>query len=901
MADTQQQQQQRQQHHHQSVEGDSHSSDPTPVPNSFRPPPPTYRSSTPAMAMESPSARAEDHDRYQTSLLNSTMLSLSVDDMGTLPSLALEPPSPMSRSSESTTGEWKHSSAAGTPANAKKETAHTTTLSLARARRKQQREQNNAFLSANTSGSHGIQKNKNNNSNSNNAEKKPPIRELYMDDDQTDQTDGGANNYNHDYVSTEGGESDTFYEYIEDRSLANRARRSLRSDVHSSSHRSLLSSPDVQPQQTQQHNGTGSSRRRGGLENIHENIGSDDVVRVHESALHALQQLKEELVKSNQRNEELTREQENWKRAEQNFRQQLTTLQTTDLQKTTDLERLRQDHERLKIDKEATEKQRDQFVEEKRTMEKQTRESARTIKELRHRTLAGDNRHKGLKGQLDKLNDELEDSLSAKGEMAAELARAQTERMELETEKEKLRKELSEVMHERDRTTSDGNRIEDDLRNERRKLQELRTSRDTEIGRLNGSLRKANEALHRLRAELTPKVRSAVRNITNPSSQARGGVPITGTSTYGGIKHAPNTTTTSSLAESAVGPPHTLDTAIADRLARLRDSAERANLIRGHKRELARLKTDRDATIQKLETDHADALKKAARQFDDKRKSDLEELAEKLNRQYESRLQDVEEEHRKRLSQLQKDYGRSQEESDESLEEALTRIARVSHDHEREKGRRHALERTVEDLHRKMKVQQKDLQAKHVGELEKRRHQWESQKDTLLGNLQRDCNVAFENQRRNANGNIKWAGTPTGVPATAVQGNYLHIDTTESSRAMPSQGQSHHPLHHSSQQHQQTNGHSPLSMNSEIFFTENKKNTANAFPAGQAAANHGTNNMGGTTYIVPSRNHHGDSPSPIAMVSRVGSTDGSPTIVSRSYSDIDSVLRETEELVQSIL
>jgi len=197
-------------------------------------------------------------------------------------------------------------------------------------------------------------------------------------------------------------------------------------------------------------------------------------------------------------------------------------------------------------------------------------------------------------------------------------------------------------------------------------------------------------------------------------------------------------------------------------------------LIRAHKRELARIKADRDATIQKLEIDHADALKKAAKQFDARRKSDLEEFAQRLNRQHESRLEEVEEEHRKRLSQLQTSFGRSQEESDESLEEALTRIARVSHDHEREKGRRHALERTVEDLHRKMKMQQKDLQAKHLGELEKRRHLWESEKEAFLGNLQREFNVAFDNRRRDINVNIKWAGTPTGMTTSnTVQRNNL--------------------------------------------------------------------------------------------------------------------------------
>eukprot|EP00536_Pseudo-nitzschia_multiseries_P005604 jgi/Psemu1/303467/fgenesh1_kg.107_\ len=183
-----------------------------------------------------------------------------------------------------------------------------------------------------------------------------------------------------------------------------------------------------------------------------------------------------------------------------------------------------------------------------------------------------------------------------------------------------------------------------------------------------------------------------------------------------------------------------------------------------------------------------------------------------------------------------------------------------------------------------------------MGELEKRRHLWESEKEALLGNLQREFNVAFDNRRRDINGNIKWAGTPTGMTTNTVQRNNLHVDTNETPHSAPSQGHGHFPPQFSSQQ--QTNGPSPLSINSEIFFADNNKKTSIGKPTGRPGT---TSTRDTTSYFASSRNHPDDSPSPIAMVSRVGSNDGSPTIVSRSYSDIDSVLRETEELVQSIL
>ena len=914
----QQQQQQQQQHYH-SVDEDSFSSEPTPVPNTYRPPPPTFQTTTNCddrQQQQQQQQQRDDgrHHQVENSLFESALLSLSVDDVATLPSLALDPPSPLSRPSESllintsiAESEYEREYTASpsmTPINAKKVTmTPTTTLSLARSRRKQQ-------LQKNASGTRSAEKQNKHNKNNNTAVH--PIQEVIMDDNNNENDEN-----NQDNTSTVGEESDTFFECLSDKSLANRARRTMRSDGPSS-YRSLLSSPDGQPNIPKQHDamiqhhnninvmnsvdeddrqlfgrqGHRSSPHHrnnfsGSISNNNRNdIGSDDVVRVHESALHALQQLKEELVKSNQRNEQLSLEKESWTEEQQQLRQKLTSLQSVDRQRGTELDRLRQDHDHLQQDHKTIEKQRDELVEEKRNLEVQSRESARTTKELRHRTLAADNRHKELKGQLDKLNDELESALSAKGNLAAELARAQTERMDLETESAEIRKKLSDATGSLNNTLKRDEQYDDQLRIERKNLQELRTSSDTEIGRLSTSLRKANDALHRLRAELTPKVRSAVRHMTTPSSGPRES-KITGTGAFvdGGAA-------ASSLSSSSLVPPSTLDSAIADRLARLRDSAERAHLIRGHKREIARLKADRDATVEKLESDHSDALKKAAKQFNVKRKSELEDLTQNLKQQHESHLEDVEEVHRKRISQLQKDHARSQEESDESLEEALSRVARLVQDHKSGTARRQTLEQTLEDLHNKMRTQQKESQAQHVNELDKRRREWESEKETLLGNLQRDCNVVFDNRRRTGanvyeggNNNSNDINNNTTTPRSTISPRYLN----NPQQHPPSihQGQRHPSQQQQQQQHQ---GPSPLSMHSAMFFHE-EKNTVDTVP--NDTTTNGTTR--GTFAALPSS---GRISSP--TVEMVGGT-GSPSIISKSYSDIDSVLRETEELVNGIL
>jgi hypothetical protein len=278
-------------------------------------------------------------------------------------------------------------------------------------------------------------------------------------------------------------------------------------------------------------------------------------------------------------------------------------------------------------------------------------------------------------------------------------------------------------------------------------------------------------------------------------------------------------------------------------------------LIRGHKREISRLKAERDLTIQKLEAEHADALKKTAKQYEAKRVTQLEELTQRLQQQHEAQLEDIEEEHRKRVSQLQQDYGRMQEESDESLQEALSRVASTTQDYEREATRRQALERSMEDLRRQLEVDKKELQKRHAEEMERKRLDWESEKDTMLVVLQKDCNSVFDNRRRS------WTLRGNGVPTPRSTGSPQY-----------------HPPPLSGQHQHQPPRPSPLSMSPSIFFPEKT-----------------TLDTGGTrgTYIA-------SSPSRQSPPSDTG-RGGPPSLISQSYSDIDSVLRETEELVQSIL
>lgn len=833
--------------HYQQYHGDedAFSDDPTPVPSSYRPPPPTSQQ----QQQYPEGATSASHQ----GLLNSTLLSFSVDGttggMETLPSLSLpQPPSPLSRPSDSllmalssntSEGKQSHDQGAAT-------TSSPTRSNLSMARQRQQQH-------------------------SNSESNFPPIQEVLVDDQAAAPGDIGG--------SSERTQDDTFFECIEDRSLAQRTKRTLqhattppRQDAsRSNSHiqRNMLASPDtaqprmpstrVNTQAATSHDNNNnnislmSSFSAASSQHQHQqrhlssvppqtgqshatNISSDEVVRVHESALQALQHLKEELVKSNQRNDQLTQQHQDWQQEQQQLKQQLQQLQQKSQDDDSQLETLHQDFSKLQSEHSSLLTSQQTWTKQKLDLESQLREANRSNKELRHRTLAADNRHKELKSQLDKLNGDLEQTLAGKGDLSTEVAHLQTQHVALQTEIAELKARLADVTLERDQGLEQVEKLEDQLDGQQEKMEEIKSHAEKEVDRLNKSLRKANETMHKMKAELMAKARLA-RNIAS-SPQFFGNNNINGNTAH------PDTPM-----------PASLDTAIADRLARLRDSAERAHLIRGHKRELAKIKADKDAAIQALEAEHADALKKLAKQQETKRISQVEEVTQRLQQQYETKIEEIEEAHRKKMAQLQKDRSKLQEELDESLQEALSRVARVTQDYERESLRRAMLEKNMQELQQQIQVEKKEWQSRYAEELERRQHDWESERDTIMVTLQKDVNSAFDSKRRN------WKGTHT--PRATGSPRYY--------------GQGVPPL--STQQPNQPPRPSPLSMNSAIFFQE--KSTVDS-PSPRAA------------YIVPS-------PTRQSPHSETGGGGGPPSMISQSYSDIDSVLRETEELVQSVL
>mmetsp|Transcript_53408 Transcript_53408/g.129956 ORF Transcript_53408/g.129956 Transcript_53408/m.129956 type:complete len:690 (-) Transcript_53408:57-2126(-) len=606
-----------------------------------------------------------------------------------------------------------------------------------------------------------------------------------------------------------------------------------------------------------------------------ETPSSDDVVRVHEAALHSLQHLKEELVIARQQNHTLRQEQQSFQenrrnleralqqcndekqRAETNFQQQLTI----------ERERLQSSKEEWKRQCEAS------WHEEKRQLESQLKEGRnKDQKEYMHRKLASENRQKELKIQLEKLREDLEAALSAKADLAADLAKVESEREDVENEKSVLAKKYEEVVKQRDQAVTSLRDMEDKVRDVEQNAREAQSTSTHEIDRLNASLRKSNETLMRLRAEMT-----STPARSRWGSGRNGGTPVASTPysskpPYGktGLGSTPQSYGNENL-------PATLDSAIADRLARLRDSAERAHLIKAHKRDIAKIKADRDAMIQKLEAEHSSALRKVSKQADSKREAETEALTKKLRQDYDAKLEEVEESHRKQVSQLQRDYLKLQEDSQESIQDAISRSNTTSQQYERESARRLSAEKALEDLQHQTEADKKELQARHADELEKRRQEWDAERDTMISVLQKDCNTVFDSRR----------------------------STLTSGGRTPSPRQHPHPYPPSSSHHYQQARPTPVSVNSVFFSPSNDSpfpsrmpnvtSTTSANSAG--AANMGTHEQSrSSSYFAPSPSEGGGG---VVGVGLVGG--GSPSMVSQTYSDLDSILRETEELVQSVM
>ena len=89
----------------------------------------------------------------------------------------------------------------------------------------------------------------------------------------------------------------------------------------------------------------------------------------------------------------------------------------------------------------------------------------------------------------------------------------------------------------------------------------------------------------------------------------------------------------------------------------------------------------------------------------------------------------------------------AKEDADESLKAALSKAASTSQQFDMEVVRREALERSMDLLKEQVEQEKKDWVFRYKEDLEKRRMEWEFERDTLLTMIQKDCNAAFESRK----------------------------------------------------------------------------------------------------------------------------------------------------------
>lgn len=133
---------------------------------------------------------------------------------------------------------------------------------------------------------------------------------------------------------------------------------------------------------------------------------------------------------------------------------------------------------------------------------------------------------------------------------------------------------------------------------------------------------------------------------------------------------------------------------------------------------------------------------------------------------------------------MEKELGRRQEAADESICAAKSKVTSTTQQCEFEVARRESLERSLKQLNRQAEQEKKELIIRHEEELEKRRMNWEMEKETMLTVIQSDCNSAFDHRR----GNIA-RQSPSRSPTT-VDSEYFSKMTVDTSRSEPSPARS---------------------------------------------------------------------------------------------------------------
>jgi Skp family chaperone for outer membrane proteins len=256
---------------------------------------------------------------------------------------------------------------------------------------------------------------------------------------------------------------------------------------------------------------------------------------------------------------------------------------------------------------------------------------------------------------------------------------AEQEMKARQEEKEAHQRELKRLQHALEDTKQEYKDVQESLQEEKQaletalrtteeKLQQVNESTRQEIETLQKSVHESKETIQHLRSS-----QAALRASGGTSSSlgrvVSGGLRATTFGTVNtGNHHALNNVrfqkegmpTTTTTGGSSVSSTNTSlknvasfdPSAITERLARIRDSSERAALIRTYTREISRLKEENEATAKTLESSHSEALGRARKHADLKLETRLHELKTSLNQEYDEKLEELESRHRQQVAEV---------------------------------------------------------------------------------------------------------------------------------------------------------------------------------------------------------------------------------------------------------
>eukprot|EP00934_Nitzschia_sp_Nitz4_P007291 Nitzschia sp. Nitz4//scaffold358_size24170//19364//21693//NITZ4_008433-RA/size24170-processed-gene-0.36-mRNA-1//-1//CDS//3329549008//7281//frame0 len=566
---------------------------------------------------------------------------------------------------------------------------------------------------------------------------KPPIQELQF----PDQFIGDS--------LLDDPDADTFLECLQDRSMAQRTKRSINlqtpppTSSSSLNHRNNQASMDLLSYTPSIASSTGLSLDPFGPlgdssslppplapSNHAASPSPLQVSKVHESALQAIKKLKEELGKANERNESLQKQhKEEDEEQQQNMAELQAQLDSLQASMTSTQASNASLQEQLSV----LRKERDRLLEDKSHRDSQVSTLTRERKEAMHRALASDNRVRELKQKLDQTISEMEDLTQQQTELNQENAK-------LQREKEKLAKELaswqSKFQAASEKSQQDASKFQQLSEESVAKDQEMASLKAT----LNDTLQKSRQEIQRYQTEVTAwqqkyqddihRYKALVDRLRASLRTNRAATPLTSNGRGSSTSEEP------------------MDASIADRLARLRDSTERAQLIKAHKRDMSRLKLEYEQQVHRLTTSHQAAIERATEETRAEMSTQMETMKRTLTQEYNQKLKDTENRHHEQFVKMQNEYMHNQEASDDSLETALAKIATITQKLERESSRRNALEESISRQRKDMEEERKRLQSRHAAELSKKRQEWEAERDTLLTVIQKDCNVLIEQKRQ---------------------------------------------------------------------------------------------------------------------------------------------------------